>query len=521
MRRRSRKHLKRNFILMAAIVMIPFLLGGAYVGGAMFIINDITSFVYTKHYNSSDFIPANFTQLARWADAVENRFEKYHIPANISLTCTYKDANYTDVYRYHHTDNVGLATGFALATECFRYRAAVNEGNVTLAQNASRCIKRLLTGFSYLLAVPNGGIGPAYPGSISRFYWSPNDTNIPGYWDVTDWINNQNNNRSNSYDEAVRHFNGTGAYQNWRWRGSTSKDEMAGYLFGLGAAVQYCQDDPWIFNRAGLLVAQIIEGFKKTDWLVINGDGHPCGSDMKMVIGGGEWILSLLQIGKAAFANNCYGYHNLYHYFATKNMYMNNLARGSVFNVISQYYGWNFMHKTLFNLITLENDPRLKNLYVRSYVDGVYSLIGNSRSPYFNMMYLVFTGGNDSVTRANIFDQLMRFENNTFCRNLNSTPRPAWHQLNQKMEFWSDFIENNPLGMIYSPLTLEINFDRMYLQPASIDMMYSNVGNFYESNPHSVFTANHSSRTGLAEGPGNTFTCVYWMGRAYGIIPPA
>ncbi|NVM31898.1 MAG: hypothetical protein HWN65_23865, partial [Candidatus Helarchaeota archaeon] len=78
------------------------------------------------------------------------------------------------------------------------------------------------------------------------------------------------------------------------------------------------------------------------------------------------------------------------------------------------------------------------------------------------------------------------------------------------------------IGMLYKPLTLEVGAltpegKALYLEPATIDMLYTNIGNFYEKNPHEEITTTTGS--GLSEGPGNTFTCVYWMGRAYGIIP--
>lgn len=511
MRRRSRKGIKISSILKLGLIFLPFVLGGLYIGGAIYMINDIAEPFQHKWYDSGSFIPANFTLLAQWADQIEQRFEQYHMPANISLSCTFTDLTHTTVNYYHPTDNVALSTGFALATECFRYAAANNENNISLKDKARQCIINLTTGFSMLLAVPNGGIGPDFPGSISRFYWAPDNAAIPGYGTITNWM----------LDETEeRHFNGTGAYQNYRWRGYTSKDEMAGYLFGLGAVVQHCQDDPWIMARVRLLVSQIIEGFIKTNWLVINGDGHPCGSDMKPLLGGGEWILSLLRIGKSAFPDG--RYDQLYHYFASKDMLMNNMMSTNTLNLIMDYYAWNFEHKTIFNLITLEDDPNLKNYYINRYESGIYSKIGNTRSPYFNMMYLVFTGENDTELKADVFDQLMRFENNTFCRNKDATPRPPSHRLNPKIQQYRDFVDNNPIGMLYKPLTLEVGAltpegKALYLEPATIDMLYTNIGNFYEKNPHEEITTTTGS--GLSEGPGNTFTCVYWMGRAYGIIP--
>jgi hypothetical protein len=513
MRKRSRKYIKLYFLLIIGLFAIPFVLGYVYVQGALYIINDITSFTYKDPYEDFNYnytyIEPNFTKMEEWAHDIELRFEKYHMPANISLSCTFSGYNYTNVTNYHHTDNVGLSTGFALATESFRYQTAKNENDTELLENATRAIKRLVTGFSYLLAVPNGGIGPNYSGIISRFYWSPENTKIPGYQSITDWMLDE---------DEVRHFNGTGEYKNYRWRGYTSKDEMAGYLFGLGCALQYC-DDSWVQNMVKLLIAQIVEGFLDTNWLVINGDGHPAGSDMKSLLGGGEWILSLLQLARHAYPDR---YTDLYHYFASKNLYMNNAFMNSPTNLIMDYYAWNFEHKTAFNLITMEDDPNLKNFYINRYEDGIYNMLKTHRNPYFNMMYLVFTAKNDTKIKTDIFDQLMRFENNSHIRNINATKREDLvnpHQINPAAERWNDFINNNPLGSLYYPLTIEINFDKTrYLQPATVDMLYNNIGNFYERNPFE--DVSRTTGDGLSEGPGNTFTCVYWMGRAHGIIPP-
>jgi len=516
MRRRPRKGIKKTSYLKVAMILLPFLLGGLYVWGAIYMIDDVTSSFLTKQYDSGTFITVNYAKLADWADKIEYRFEKWHMPANIALSVTFTDNNHNVSSYYHPTDNVALSTGFALATECFRYRAAVNENNTALKANATRCIERLLTGFSMLLAVPNGGIGPEYPGSISRFYWAPDNAALPGYATITNWMLDEN---------EVRHFNGTGIYSNYRWRGYTSKDEMAGYLFGLGAVIQHCQNETDIWNLAGLLVAQIVEGFIDTNWLVINGDGYPCGSDMKSLLGltGGEWILSLLRIAKSAYPDG--RYDQLYHYFASKDMYMNSVARADALNLIMDYYAWNFEHKTLFNLITLEDDPNLKNFYLNQYINGIYNRMKYTRSPYFNMMYLVFTGENNTEIEADVFDQLMRFENNIYCRNDNATVRTNL-TLNPKIEYYRDFVANNPIGMLYSPLiSLEIGALQpdgkdFYSQPATVDMMYTNTGNFYERSPfEEISNPIHPNNNGLREGPGNTYTCVYWMGRAYGIIP--
>ncbi|GAI50989.1 unnamed protein product, partial [marine sediment metagenome] len=169
-----------------------------YAGGVFYILDDLASFTYTIGLNTTDFIEPDFNKMAQWTTKIDDRFEQYHMASNLSLTITFTDYNYTIPAYYHSTDNAGLSTGTSLATYCFKYKAAKDEGNITMMEDALRIIKGLLTGFSYMLAVPNGGIGPDYPGIPARFYWAPEHKNIPGYEHVTNWM----------LSPHVRHFNG-------------------------------------------------------------------------------------------------------------------------------------------------------------------------------------------------------------------------------------------------------------------------------------------------------------------------
>jgi len=509
MRIRTRKNLKRHNLLVILLFFLPFGSFLGYASGVFYILDDLASFTYTIGLNTTDFIEPDFNKMAQWAAKIDDRFEQYHMASNLSLTITFTDYNYTTPVYYHSTDNAGLSTGTSLATYCFKYKAAKDEGNQTMMEDALRIIKGLLTGFSYMLAVPNGGIGPDYPGIPARFYWAPEHKSIPGYEHVTNWM----------LSPHVRHFNGSGDYKNWRCRLYTSKDEMGGYLFGLGRTLQLC-DDPWVQERVKLLIAQLIEGFRKTNWLVIGGDGNPCGTDLKATLGSGEWVLSLLNLGRIAHPGV---YDDLWHYYATKNMYMNGIGEGSNFNIIEEYYGWNFGHMDLFNLIMTTQDPNLKQFFINEYIQGTYPLIRYHRNAFFNMIYLVWTGDENQTIRNDIFDQLMRFQDNIEWGkggyiNFNATERPSWHTKNPAPEKWKQIL-NGPLGFLYAPVALEIDFtDELWMQPATVDMMYYDPGNFWGDNPFEEDGGRQAS--GLTEGDGRVYNCVYWMGRAYGIIPP-
>lgn len=494
--------------------MVPFIPVLGYFGGATQILDSITEFNYYIGLDTSDLLAPDFDTMAQWADILDEQFEDVHMPTGIALRLTWEDITGTKVDYYHSTDNVGLSTGLALATYCFKYKAAKDAGNTEQMEDALRVVKGLVEGFSMLLAVPNGGIGPNYPGLPSRFYWAPQDRNIEGYEHITEWMVGENE----------RHYNGTGIYSQYRWRSWTSKDEMGGYFFGLGRCLELV-DDPWVQERVGLLTAQLIEGFKNTNWEVIAGDGNPAGTDLKNTLLSGEWVLSLLNMGKKS---NPELYNELYMQYAAKQQYMNMAIGSNRYNTIMDYYANSFGHKNLFNLIMLEQEPALKEWYVQEYTNKVYQNIRFHRVPYFNMMYLVFSGDQNETIRADIYDQLMRFKYYEFekygaLRSHDAVPRPSWHQKNPEIEQWRSNLVGNPLYALYSPLTIEFgvldaNNRPYYLQPLTTENWLNDIGNFYGSNPFEE----RGSITGdlKAEGCGNVFTVVYWMGRAYGIIPP-
>lgn len=491
----------------------PFVPFFVYLQSGFSLLDECSSFNFTIGLNTSEFIDPVYGKLDRWARTLDDRFEKMHMPSNIALRVTFKDYDYDEINYYHSTDNVGLSTGLALATYCFKYKACEDSGDIEGMEQALRIVKGLVDGFSMLLAVPSGGIGPDYPQHPTRFVWSPEDREIEGFELVTNWM----------VGEHERHYNGTGIYSQYRWRGWTSKDECGGWFFGLGRALQLV-DDPWVQERVKLLTAQMIEGFRKTNWMITSGEGYPVGTDLKASLLSGEWILSLLSMGKLAYPER---YTELYNHYLAKEMYGNMAIGNNRMNTIMDYYANSFGHKNVFNLIMLTEDPNVKQMFVNQYVKNMYENIKYHRVSYFNMMYLVFTGDTNETIRADIYDQLMRFEAYHIdyygaIRNLNATPRPSWHQKNPQIEYYRDQLANNLLYSIYQPLLIEFGVldstrRPFYIQPLRTENWLNDIGNYYGSNPFEERGSTEGN--GLSEGCGNVFTAVYWMGRAYGIIP--
>jgi len=316
MRIRTRKNLRKKNSVISVVFMLPLIGFGGYLGACLYIIEDIASFTYNLTPPDTDFFTPlaqiNTTILEQMAEVYEKQMEKYHMTGtNISVNIKFKNSSYNEVdwENIGDEDNGALALGYALASQCFKYKVALIEGNQVDLDNATRMVKKMVYGFSSMLAAPNGGIGPCYPGTPARFVCSPESRQY------APWM----------FEEDTRHFNGTGDYSKWRVRLYTSRDELAGYYIGLACVLKFIDpanstDSEWCVERVKLLVAQLIEGFKKTNWLVVGGNGEPVGSDLNPQLEGSMWQLTLLRLGATAYPEL---YDSLYHHVASKFLELN------------------------------------------------------------------------------------------------------------------------------------------------------------------------------------------------------
>ncbi|TFF88303.1 MAG: hypothetical protein EU548_09030, partial [Promethearchaeota archaeon] len=274
MRIRTRKNLPKKNIAITIVFLLPVIGFGSYVGFALYIIDDISSYTLellppnTNYFTPLDQILANQTYLKQMALTFDHQLEEYHLPTNISVDVTFQNDSYDKIQEWHSTDNGALHLGYTLASQCFRYKAAILDGNPIEIENATRMVKKCVSGFSNMLAAPNGGIGPEYPGTPARFVSSPENRKYH------EWL----------FQPHPRHFNGTGEYKNWRVRLHTSRDELAGYYLGFASVLKFIdptinENSKWCVERIKLLTEQMIEGFRKTNWLVLGGNGEPTGSD--------------------------------------------------------------------------------------------------------------------------------------------------------------------------------------------------------------------------------------------------
>ena len=537
MRIRARKNLAKKNVCITFLFLLPLILFGSYAGFCVYIINDVASFTLnldppqTEYFTPLNQILANQSYLEKLAHSYDYQMETWHMPTNISVDVTFTNDTYSEIATWHGTDNGALHIGYTLASQCLRYKWALDNGDINELNNATRMVRKCVTAFSYMLAAPNGGIGPNYPGTPARFVCAPENRKYHP------WM----------FDEHPRHFNGTGIYKNWRVRLHTSRDELAGYYLGFSSVLKFIdpelnEDSRWCVERINLLTEQMIEGFKKTNWLVLGGEGEPVGSDLNPYLDGSTWQLALLRIGATASPEK---YDSLYHYAATKIMAMNNANMGGSWNTIYDTYALAFGMDVMFALIMLEDNPRLQYHYIKNFENGFYNYVKYHRNVYFNIIHLAFMelipdsstfenpNYNDDTIKWDILDQLWRFNTSGWgngIRNYNLSQRPNSTRatsLNpeiKKMEIepkkakWNDFFENNTFGSLFAWIGEELGFDDpLYLLPRTVSESEAH----YFLWEHSKFygeNSDHPSGNGLKQAVPTSFLIVYWMGRAFNIF---
>ncbi|MGV9173914.1 MAG: hypothetical protein ACOC35_15300, partial [Promethearchaeia archaeon] len=207
MRIRTRKNLKRKNAAITLLFLLPLIGFGTYAAGALYILNDMTSYTFDEkikpdvnHFTPRNKINATF--LAEIAEQLEIRNNKYHLPINLSVSLYMKDHNYNEVRKWRMNENGGLRGGEMLFSECLRYAIAKRENNLEAKNHSMIVIRKLVDGFAKLMAAPNGGLGPEYPGILARFYAAPEHRDI----------------FPKMFDPHYKHFNGSGPYKNWRVR---------------------------------------------------------------------------------------------------------------------------------------------------------------------------------------------------------------------------------------------------------------------------------------------------------------
>ncbi|GAB4313442.1 MAG: hypothetical protein Kow0069_14520 [Promethearchaeota archaeon] len=505
MRVRRHARLKARTAFVACLALAPLAFVGSYAATLAGLYESVTDFSRTAAWDPSDALPANYSRLAQLAEYFDDRFERFHAPLNFSTDAVFADDACTVVDHYVYSDNGAQWTGLALTSFVYKYVAAKMEGDEEMRQDALRVIRRLVNGFCMLLAVPNGGVGPGFPGTLARGWAGPE------HRDVAAWY----------FSDDPRHHNGTGAYSNFRWRASTSNDEYSGLYGGLAAVLKHVTE-PDVRHLAGLVVEQVAGHMLATNFLGLNWHGGPTGVDQKAkFFSGGAWALLLL---KMAALVNPGKYERLYYHYAAEELYAAFATEGGPQEVVANYYAYAFGYHVVFSLATLEEDDRLRGLYLSLYQKSLRRHTANHRNPFYNAIHLALTcePGDDPALEADVVDQLVRYD----CpyhfpdRALGHAPIPAdQFPKVDDVEELLEFLENDPHGSLYLPFFGEVRpGNTYYARPLTVEYLPGDIF-VWEKNPFQA-PPDPQFVNPRYEYAGFSFPLVYWIARAHGFVPP-
>ena len=161
MRIRTRKNLLKKNIAVSLLFLIPVISFMSFIGFGLSVLDDLASLTLsleppnTDFFTPSDQILGNQTYLEQMAVKFDYLLEKWHIPTNISIDVTFTNDSYSEVESYQGTDNGNLHLGYTLASQCLRYKYALDNSDLAELNNATRMVKKCVTGFSNMLAAPN------------------------------------------------------------------------------------------------------------------------------------------------------------------------------------------------------------------------------------------------------------------------------------------------------------------------------------------------------------------------------
>ncbi|MHA1518554.1 MAG: hypothetical protein ACTSRK_00090 [Promethearchaeota archaeon] len=524
----KKKGISTRKIALGALVLFPLLFSGAYLGLYLgIIIPDLTGYMSIPP-DTAEFYPLEDINLTRLED-IGREFEmlqEQHIPINLSQSIRY-NATTGQVMQYESTDNGALHTAEALTASCYRY-ATLPSGSDK--DQALGLIQKMVTALSMLIAVPNGGLGPDFPGTaIGRFYASPAQRNDGNYT----WM----------FDEYYRHFNGTGQYSDWRIRLYTSKDEISGYFLGLAATLMLVPDDQYSQETVKLIILQAMEGFLSSFWQEMSGDGKPNGVYLQSPCYA-QWKLLLTKMATIVDPENV-RYEQLYQYYLVKERNVENVQYVSDTDNIDNYYSQYFENMVVLGLFLVEEDQNLLNLYFKNFQTKTYISYRGHRNAFLNALYIgaasistIQTDFDVDEIRWDILDQLWRFNefslvpyDTTFGGRNQTVSRiekseefgDQWLEIDPNIAKWKAFVDNTTFGGLYQWLTYGLQdavFRERYFMPATIEMCHPTTIT-WNRNPFTQDGINvYNTESIITQYHGASFTLPYYMLSYYNYLQP-
>ncbi|HJO04913.1 MAG TPA: hypothetical protein QGG47_13170 [Acidobacteriota bacterium] len=313
-------------------------------------------------------------RLERHVQRVARVLKRDHLPHGAVFDPVYAGPSSSEIVRYTHAGDSAIWTGHHLAAAAFEYA-------VTGSKKAKSKVRRAVAAIRVLLEVT--GNDTLARGAV------PKDSR---------WID------AITVGEAhQRVFSGSYRGVDYRWAGTTSRDQYSGVIFGLGFAWELVPLSG-IRDEIREIVTRLVDYLRNGAWTVRNPDG----TISTTFVARPEQMLAFLQVARLVNPGRFTGpYGEVRDAFGTLVGLPITLE---ITDLHGSYFKFNLDAINLAHLVRLEEPGRYLDEYRKAY-DTLRGAVGSHQNAHFNMIDHVIKGPNgarDRETRRLLRDWLKR-----------------------------------------------------------------------------------------------------------------
>jgi len=360
---------------------------------------DVESSLIEEQYVNDTFLDLRATQ-------IEELIEDYHIPFNMTgegwdwyppvsvcwswsnpnwkfwnntqLLETFDPLNETSIYTKENLTYCGdkahtaLYEGVYTAGEAFRYAVAKRNNDKIEMNAAIDRIWKLVKAYKLLNDVSDKSAFVRY---------AVPDTDLakkmfPGHWETE--------------DHDVVEYKGF----DWSLSRHLSRDVSIGILFGLSMVYKFV-DNKDIREMAGDIIENAVQYFYDCNWRIVDTDGtQHTSADFQgsRPLMDGSNVLTFLQMGKMVNKDKWGPIYDHYVYDRNLAYLIGRTMRIGVDlspKIYDGYYGCNFIYNNAPTLILLEENPVLRELYIRNWLNVIHDFTKLHRNANFDVVWLL------------------------------------------------------------------------------------------------------------------------------------
>jgi len=279
--------------------------------------------------------------------------------------------------------HTALYEGVYCAGEAFRYAWAKRNNDIGNMSAAEDRILKIMKSYDLLSNVSDKSVFVRYAVPNTELAYQK----FPGHWDPIPTPGEEYTPNNDHYIAEYRGYN-------WSLSRHLSRDVSIGIMMGL-AMSYFLVDNASIRAIAGRVIDKSVEYWYNSNWRIIDTDGvtHTSGdfSSSRPMLEGGT-ILTFLQMGKMV---NPTKWGPIYYHYVYDLGLITTIGRSMRIGVdlspkiFDGYYGCNFVFNCAPSLILLEEDPVLREIYLRNWLNVIHDFTKLHRNANFDVVWLL------------------------------------------------------------------------------------------------------------------------------------